>query len=52
MSSLRSASTSVKRGWSKVASTVFPLMRDSALDPAAYLDTFFDTGSERQGRTG
>lgn len=28
---------------------VFSLMRDSSLDTATYLDTFFDTGSERQG---
>ena len=24
-------------------------MRDSALEPDAYLSTFFDTGTERQG---
>jgi hypothetical protein len=28
---------------------VFSLMRNSTLEPAAYLDRFFDTGSERQG---
>jgi hypothetical protein len=28
---------------------VFSLMRDSALEPDAYLNTFFDTGTERQG---
>ncbi len=28
---------------------VFSLMRDSALEPNAYLSTFFDTGTERQG---
>lgn len=27
---------------------VFSLMRDSALPPSAYLDRFFDTGTERQ----
>jgi hypothetical protein len=27
---------------------VFSLMRDSNLDADAYLDTFFNTGSERQ----
>jgi hypothetical protein len=27
---------------------VFSLMRDSDLEPGAYLDTFFDTGRERQ----
>jgi hypothetical protein len=27
---------------------VFSLMRDSRLQPAEYLDTFFDTGTERQ----
>ncbi len=26
---------------------VFSLMRDSALEPDAYIDTFFDTGAER-----
>ncbi|MFD0591535.1 hypothetical protein ACFQZ4_02245 [Catellatospora coxensis] len=29
---------------------VFSLIRDSDLSTAAYLDAFFDTGSERQGR--
>ncbi len=29
-------------------SEVFSLMRDSDLDPDAYLDTFYDTGQERQ----
>lgn len=29
---------------------VFSLMRDSQLEPDAYLDRFFDTGSERQGK--
>ena len=29
-------------------SEVFSLMRDSDLDREAYLDTFFDTGTERQ----
>ena len=29
---------------------VFSLMRDSKLEPDAYLDRFFDTGSERQGK--
>jgi len=29
---------------------VFSLMRDSALPPETYLDTFFTTGSERQHR--
>lgn len=28
---------------------VFSLMRDSDLDPDAYVDRFFDTGTERQG---
>lgn len=28
---------------------VFSLMRDSTLGPNAYLSTFFDTGTERQG---
>ncbi|WP_344177249.1 hypothetical protein [Kribbella lupini] len=27
---------------------VFSLMRTSALEPTEYLDTFFDTGAERQ----
>ncbi|MEU4330407.1 hypothetical protein [Nonomuraea dietziae] len=27
---------------------VFSLLRDSDLEPKAYLDTFFDTGTERQ----
>ncbi|HXE45606.1 MAG TPA: hypothetical protein VN635_10435 [Conexibacter sp.] len=27
---------------------VFSLMRDSSLSPSAYLDRFFDTGTERQ----
>lgn len=27
---------------------VFSLLRESDLEPAAYLDTFFDTGAERQ----
>jgi len=27
---------------------VFSLMRSSALEPDEYLDTFFDTGTERQ----
>lgn len=30
---------------------LFSLMRDSALPPNAYVDAFFDTGSERQDRT-
>ncbi len=30
---------------------VYSLMRDSNLEPAAYLDRFFDTGHERQQRT-
>jgi isochorismate pyruvate lyase len=30
-------------------SELFSLLRDSPLPPAAYLDTFFDTGDERQG---
>lgn len=29
---------------------VFSLMRTSDLDPGTYLDTFFDTGAERQSR--
>ncbi len=29
---------------------VFSLMRTSGLDPEAYLDAFFDTGTERQSR--
>jgi hypothetical protein len=29
---------------------VFSLIRDSPLEPEAYLDRFFDTGDERQGR--
>ena len=29
-------------------SEVFSLMRDSDLEPDAYLDTFYDTGQERQ----
>ncbi|WP_073907132.1 hypothetical protein [Streptomyces sp. CB00455] len=29
---------------------VFSLMRDSALPPERYLDTYFDTGTERQSR--
>ena len=28
---------------------VFSLIRDSDLEPEEYLDTFFDTGDERQG---
>jgi hypothetical protein len=28
---------------------LFSLLRDSPLQPAAYLDAFFDTGDERQG---
>jgi hypothetical protein len=28
---------------------LFSLLRDSTLAPTAYLDAFFDTGSERQG---
>jgi hypothetical protein len=28
---------------------VFSLMRDSVLEPNAYLSTFFETGTERQG---
>jgi hypothetical protein len=28
---------------------LFSLLRDSQLQPAAYLDAFFDTGDERQG---
>ena len=28
---------------------VFSLMRDSQLEPEAYVDAFFDTGSEHQG---
>ena len=35
-----------------VGSEVFSLMRDSELDPDAYLDTFYDTGQERQQTTG
>lgn len=31
------------------ASEVFSLMRDSELDPAEYINRFFDTGTERQG---
>ena len=31
---------------------VFSLIRDSDLDAPAYLDRFFDTGAERQGRRG
>jgi arginine exporter protein ArgO len=30
------------------ASEVFSLMRVSGLDPDAYLDTFFQTGAERE----
>ncbi len=30
-------------------SEVFSLMRDSDLDPAEYVNHFFDTGDERQG---
>ncbi|GAA2787148.1 hypothetical protein ACFQ0M_46390 [Kitasatospora aburaviensis] len=29
---------------------VFSLLRDSPLEPDAYLDAFFDTGTERQQR--
>jgi hypothetical protein len=29
---------------------VFALVRDSSLDTDEYLDRFFDTGQERQGR--
>ncbi|MFF7993256.1 hypothetical protein ACFZDG_26095 [Kitasatospora xanthocidica] len=29
---------------------VFSLLRDSPLEPDAYLDAFFDTGTERQRR--
>jgi hypothetical protein len=29
---------------------VFSLMRDSTLEPAEYLSTFFDTGAEHQGK--
>ncbi|MGO9457716.1 MAG: hypothetical protein ACLP62_11830 [Acidimicrobiales bacterium] len=32
----------------EAGSEVFSLMRDSELDPDAYLDTFYDTGQERQ----
>ncbi len=32
----------------EIGSEVFSLMRDSDLDPDAYLDTFYDTGQERQ----
>lgn len=28
---------------------VFSLLRESNLEPSVYLDTFFDTGTERQG---
>jgi hypothetical protein len=28
---------------------VFSLMRDSALEPEAYVERFFDTGEERTG---
>ncbi|MBO4269307.1 hypothetical protein [Microbispora triticiradicis] len=31
---------------------VFSLLRDSDLEPDEYLDTFFDTGSEHQGKIG
>lgn len=31
---------------------VFSLMRDSDLEPDDYLDRFFDTGAEREGRVG
>lgn len=31
---------------------VFSLLRESDLDPDAYLDAFFDTGHERQGAYG
>jgi len=31
---------------------VFSLMRTSDLEPAAYLNTFFDTGTERQSLVG
>jgi pentatricopeptide repeat protein len=31
---------------------VFSLMRDSGLQPDDYLDTFFETGTERQGTIG
>jgi hypothetical protein len=30
---------------------IYSLMRDSNLEPASYLDHFFDTGRERQQRT-
>lgn len=30
---------------------VFSLMRDSDLEPDAYVDRYFDTGTERQGTT-
>jgi pentatricopeptide repeat protein len=33
------------------AAEVFSLMRDSDLATDAYLDRFFDTGDERQGRS-
>lgn len=29
---------------------VFSLLRESDLEPSAYLDAFFDTGAERQGQ--
>jgi hypothetical protein len=32
----------------EVGSELFSLMRDSDLDPDAYLDSFYDTGQERQ----
>jgi hypothetical protein len=32
------------------AAEVFSLTRDSDLDPAEYVDRFFDTGAEHQGR--
>ena len=34
------------------AAEVFSLMRDSNLEPDAYVDRFFNTGRERQGDYG
>jgi len=31
---------------------VFSLLRESDLEPDAYLDAFFDTGTERQTESG
>ncbi|WP_404867651.1 hypothetical protein ACI1MP_03205 [Kitasatospora griseola] len=36
------------RGVPGAGAEVFSLLRDSSLEPSAYLDAYFDTGAERQ----